>query len=41
MLQKLCSLKDNFLNQCEESYLPDELKNNLKLLIEERISILN
>lgn len=38
MIKKLCSLKEKYLAQCDESYLSNELKDRLKLLIEERIN---
>lgn len=41
MMKKLCSLKEKFLEQCDESYLPEELKVRTKELIEERISVLS
>ena len=41
MLAKLCSLKDAFLLQCDESYLSGVQKTGLKDLIEERIAIIN
>lgn len=41
MLKKMCSLKPQFIAQCEESFLPDDLKQNMKELIENRIEILS
>ena len=41
MLAKLCSLKDDFLSQCDESYLSKTQKAKLKDLIEKRIAIIN
>ncbi len=41
MMKKVCSLKDKFIEQCEESYLPDELKQKMKELIENRIEIIS
>lgn len=41
IIQKLCSLKEKFDIQCDESYLTPDLKNNVKLLIDERINILS
>ena len=40
MLYKLCSLKQKFIEQCENSYLPTDLKEKLKELIVQRIAIL-
>lgn len=40
MINKLCSLEEKFLWQCEDSYLPDELKEKTKDLIKKRIAIL-
>ena len=39
--QKICSLKEKFLMQCEESYLPQNKIEKLKALIEQRIEILS
>lgn len=41
MMKKICSLKEKFLEQCEESYLPENLKEETKQLIEERMQILS
>lgn len=41
MLKKMCSLKDKFIAQCEESFLPEDLKQDMKKLIENRIEILS
>lgn len=41
MMKKICSLKEKFIEQCEESFLPDDLKQNMKELIENRIEILS
>lgn len=40
MLQKLCSLKDEFIKQCENSYLSEELKVKTQSLINQRIELL-
>lgn len=40
MIKKLCSQKEKFLAQCDESYLPSKFRENLKILIEERIKTL-
>lgn len=37
MLKKLCKLKENFLEQCDESYLSAEQKTDMKQLIVQRI----
>ena len=37
MMKKLCSLKDDFLLQCDQSYLSDDLKQKMKDLISKRI----
>ena len=41
MMKKLCLLKDKYLDECEQSYLPQELKEKVKELIGERIDILS
>ena len=41
MISKMCSLKDRFMVACEESYLPEVYIEQTKLLISERIKILN
>lgn len=41
MVKKICSLQDKFLEQCEESYLPADLKQNMKELILTRIESLS
>ena len=41
MIYKMCSLKDKFLVACEESYLPEDYIEQTKLLISERIELLN
>ena len=37
MMKKLCALKEKYVEQCELSYLPDELKEKTKELIIQRI----
>ena len=41
MMKKICSLQDKFIKQCDESYLPDELKQTMKELISTRIETLS
>ena len=40
MLNKLCSLRDDFLMQCDQSYLSDELKIKTKELIMQRVGVI-
>ncbi len=40
MLGKIISMKDIYMEMCRESYLPDDMKERLIVLIGERISIL-
>lgn len=40
MIKKLCLLKDNYIKECEQSYLTDELKVEVKKLIVARIGTL-
>lgn len=40
MMKKLCTFREQYMEQCEESYLSDELKEKTKDLIDERIKIL-
>jgi len=40
MLKKLCSLRDDFLKQCDQSYLSDEIILKVKDLIMQRIGML-
>jgi len=40
MIDKIISLKDIYLSMCRDSYLSDELKTRMQLLIEERIGLL-
>lgn len=41
MIKKIVSMKDTYLTLCQESYLPDDLKENLSNLIEERIKVID
>lgn len=41
MMEKLCSLKNHFLEQCDQSYLPEDLKEKGKELILQRIGNLS
>lgn len=40
MMEKLCLLKDKYLDECEQSYLPQDLKERVKELIGDRIDVL-
>lgn len=40
IMSKICSLKEKFMQQCDESYLSEELKLKTKELIEQRIGII-
>lgn len=40
MIAKIAKLKNKYIEMCRESYLPDNLKEDLENLIEERIEIL-
>lgn len=40
MMKKLCDLKDKYLQQCDQSYLSEELKEKTKNLIIERIDVM-
>lgn len=40
IIEDLCSLKQDFMQACDESYLSDDLKEQTKKLISERIEIL-
>ena len=40
IMKKICSLKNKFIEQCEGSYLPDELKESMIELIEARIDVI-
>ncbi len=41
MIDKLCSLKDDFFIACEESYLTEDMQERLKALISRRISAIS
>lgn len=41
IMKKVCSLRDKFLEQCDDSYLPDALKQNMKELIKIRIEVIS
>jgi len=41
MMKKLCSLKEKYMEQCEQSYLSDVLKEKMKELIVDRINTLS
>ena len=40
MIRKIVKLKDKYIELCRASYMPDDMKEALKNLIENRISIL-
>ncbi len=40
IIGELCSFKQDFMHACDESYLSDDLKEQTKKLISERIEIL-
>ena len=40
MIQKIISMQDKYLNSCEASYLPNDLVERFKVLIEERTDVL-
>lgn len=40
IIEQLSSLKNKFLDICDNSYLPEELKKQVKILVEQRIDIL-
>ena len=40
IIKKLCSHKNTYLEQCNQSYLSDDLKIKLKVLIEQWIRVL-
>lgn len=40
MIRRLCSFEQKFHEECDKSYLSDELKEKTKILISERIEIL-
>ena len=39
-IEKIVKLKDEYLSMCRDSYMPDDMKEALKNLIKNRISIL-
>ena len=41
MIEKIVKLKDKYISMCRESYMPDEMKDELEALIEERIAVLS
>ena len=41
MIGKIVKLKDKYISMCRESYMPDEMKDALEALIEERIAVLS
>lgn len=40
MIEKIVKLRDRYISMCRESYMPDDMKKSLELLIEKRIEIL-
>ena len=40
MIEKIVKLKDKYIAMCRESYMPDDMKEALENLIENRIAIL-
>lgn len=40
MIDKIVKLKDKYIEMCKKSYLPDDMKAALELLIEQRVDIL-
>lgn len=40
MIQKIVKLKDKYIEMCKDSYMPDDMKDSLENLINERIAIL-
>lgn len=40
MMDRISKCEETYLNMCEESYLPDDIKEQLKSLIQQRVSIL-
>ena len=40
MIKKMSTLKEKFFMQCENSYLPEEKKEEMKQLIEKRLQVL-
>lgn len=41
MIRKLCSLQERFMEECDQSYLSEAQKTQVKELIKSRIAILN
>ena len=41
MIEKIVALKDTYLAMCQESYLPDDMKESFETLICERIAVLS
>ena len=41
MIKKVTSMKDQYIKMCEESYMPEQMKESLKSLIENRVSVLS
>ena len=41
MIEKIVKLKDKYITMCRDSYMPDNIKETLEKLIEQRISILS
>ena len=41
MIEKIVKLKDKYISMCRDSYMPDEMKDALEALIEERIAVLS
>ncbi len=40
MIQKIVKLKDKYIEMCKNSYMPDDMKDSLENLINERIAVL-
>ncbi len=40
MIEKIVKLKDKYISMCRDSYIPDDMKEALENLIEQRISVL-
>ena len=40
LIEKVVKLKEKYISMCKESYMPDDMKENLENLIENRIAIL-
>ena len=41
MIEKIVALKDTYIGMCQESYLPDDMKESFEALICERIAVLS